>query len=724
MTKLFILFTLLIMGGTSIQAQTFPSNFTREQVGGIINSPTVMAFANDGRIFVAEQSGALKVIKNNALLATPFISIPVNSTGERGLIGIALDPDFPTTNFIYLYYTVNSAPIHNRISRFTATGDMAIPATEQIILELDNLSTATNHNGGALAFGKDGKLYVAVGDNAFGANAQNLDTYHGKMLRINKDGGAPTDNPFFSPTATEQKKRVWSYGLRNPYTFSIHPVSGKIFVNDVGQGTWEEINDASVGGRNFGWPSTEGVTSNSSFSSPIYAYHHRTGTPIGCAITGGVFFNPSSTNYPAQYIGKFFFQDYCENWIYWIDPSASPVPTSFASSVGIFSLSIAVGLEGNLYYLSRGTAGEGRLYRIKYTAPTIAPSIAQQPSAVSVSVAQSATFSVVASGSTPLTYQWQKNNANIPSATQSIFTISQVQLTDAGNYKVIITNSAGSVTSSSASLTVISPNQKPTASILLPVKNTLYTAGSPIGFSGQGTDPEDGDLPASAFSWQVNFHHDTHQHDEPIIVGVKQSTYDIPNQGETADNVWYRFILTVKDSQSQVARDSVDVYPKKSLLTFETIPPDLQLTLDGQPFISPTNVRSVQGMLRTIGVISPQEIGNQDYEFTSWSSGGAANQTIATPSNDATYTATFSLVLGTDDSVLNSKPFPNPANEWIYIKGNESKISLQDVVGKEWETTSGFINGETNIYVGNVPSGFYFLKLDSTKERLKILIQH
>ena len=123
-----------------------------------------MAFAPDGRIFVAEQAGKLRVIKNNALLPTAFVQLSVNASGERGLIGIALDPDFSTNNYVYLYYTVPTAPIHNRISRFTANGDVVLAASESIVLELDPLSTATNHNGGAMHFGKDGKLYVAIGE--------------------------------------------------------------------------------------------------------------------------------------------------------------------------------------------------------------------------------------------------------------------------------------------------------------------------------------------------------------------------------------------------------------------------------------------------------------------------------------------------------------------------------------------------------------------------------
>ncbi len=722
MIKQFYILLFFTLYGHCAYSQTFPANFAREQVGGTLSAPTVMAFANDGRIFVAEQAGSLRVIKNDALLTTPFITLTVNSNGERGLIGIALDPDFATNNFLYLYYTVITAPIHNRISRFTANGDVALANSEQILLELDNLSGATNHNGGALAFGLDGKLYVAIGENANTAYSQNLDTYHGKILRINKDGSAPTDNPFYSSGVSEQRKRIWSYGLRNPYTFSLQPVTGKLFINEVGQNTWEEINDASVAGRNFGWPSTEGATTNPSFTTPVYSYNHSTGTPTGCAITGGTFFNPTATNYPSQYIGKYFFQDYCSNWIYWIDPTvASPPATLFGSAVGGSSLSVTTGVDGNLYYLSRGSS---RLYRIKYTPPTVAPSIVQQPTPVAVSGGQTATFSVVASGTAPLTYQWQKNNAEIPSATQATFTISPTQLADAGSYRVIVSNVVGNVTSSSALLTVNAPNQKPSATILSPTKGTLYVAGTAINFSGQGTDPEEGDLPTSAFSWQVNFHHDTHKHDQPPILGLKQSSLDIPNQGETSDNVWYRIILTVKDVQGLEGKDSVDVYPKKSTITLATIPPGLQVTLDGQPFVSQISVVSVQGLLRAIGIVSPQVVDNKQYEFVSWSNGGAMSQTIATPSSNVTYIATFSVVLGTEDNVHDLKPFPNPASEWLYINEKIAKASLQDVLGRVWDTPVEQLNEKTAVFVGHLPAGLYLLKLGSSTDRQKILILH
>jgi glucose/arabinose dehydrogenase len=179
-------------------AATLPAGFTETQVAAGLSSPTAMAFAPDGRLFVCLQGGQLRVIKNGVLLPTPFVTLSVSSSGERGLLGVAFDPNFASNQFVYVYYTATTPALHNRVSRFTASGDVALAGSETIILELDNLSAATNHNGGAMHFGEDGKLYIAVGENANGANSQTLANLLGKLLRINPDGTIPADNPFFT----------------------------------------------------------------------------------------------------------------------------------------------------------------------------------------------------------------------------------------------------------------------------------------------------------------------------------------------------------------------------------------------------------------------------------------------------------------------------------------------------------------------------------------------
>src|SRR5690349_19902439 len=342
---------LLTLPALASSGATLPPGFTETEVGGSLSGqPTAMAFSPDGRLFVCLQTGQLRVIKNGALLATPFLSLSVDSSGERGLLGIAFDPNFFTNHYVYVYYTVPTSPAHNRVSRFTAAGDVVAPGSEMVILNLDNLSSATNHNSGALHFGPDGKLYIGVGENANGANAQTLSNLLGKVLRINSDGSSPTDNPFYN-SATGNNRAIWALGLRNPFTFAFQPGSSRMFINDVGESTYEEIN-IGIAGSNYGWPVTEGPTNNPSFRSPIYFYQHN----IGCAIVGGAFYNPPVLQFPSSYLGKYFFADLCGGWIHVFNP-ASGMATDFASGINT-PVDLHVGPDGALYYLVRGSGGQ------------------------------------------------------------------------------------------------------------------------------------------------------------------------------------------------------------------------------------------------------------------------------------------------------------------------------------------------------------------------------
>ena len=347
-------------------AATLPPNFARSQVVGGLASPTAMEFAPDGRLFVAEQRGTLRVVKSGANLAT-FLDISgrVDSAGERGLLGLAFDPAFSNNHYVYLYYTqraTGTTPAHNRVIRVTARGDRAVAGSKKLILRLDNLSSATNHNGGAIHFGEDGKLYVAVGDNANGENAQSLRNLKGKILRINKDGTIPRDNPFYK-RATGTNRAIWALGLRNPFSFAIQPHKGKVFINDVGEQTWEEINQGAAG-ANYGWPRYEGPESNPSYRSPVFAYRQGSTNTTGCAITGGAFYNPTTRQFPSGYVGDYFFADFCSGWIRRLDAATGDV-TGFATGLSS-TVDLKVSKGGSLYYLSRGD-GAGLVGKIRYT---------------------------------------------------------------------------------------------------------------------------------------------------------------------------------------------------------------------------------------------------------------------------------------------------------------------------------------------------------------------
>lgn len=355
---------LMIPGSNRAMAQNIQPGFIIKNIASII-LPTCWAYAPDGRIFVCEQRGRVRIVKNGVLLSSNFMHLSVDFSLERGLVGITFDPDFASNNYIYFFYTTPGPTFRNRISRFTANGDVVVPGSEVVLLEIGDLTSAI-HNGGTLNFGPDGKLYIAVGDGGIGSNAQSLDNVKGKILRINKDGTIPEDNPFYS-TTTGDNRAIWCYGLRNPYTFALQPGTGRMYINDVGANTWEEINEG-IPGANYGWPETEGPTNDPRFVAPIFAYRHFNDIVTGCAIGGGDFYNPSTVMFPSEYLGQYFFHDYCNGWIRIIDP-ISHVVSPLITNLGMSMVNLKSAPDGSMYYVSRSTPGTPGLYRLSYATP-------------------------------------------------------------------------------------------------------------------------------------------------------------------------------------------------------------------------------------------------------------------------------------------------------------------------------------------------------------------
>ncbi|MEO5568974.1 MAG: PQQ-dependent sugar dehydrogenase, partial [Gemmatimonadaceae bacterium] len=334
-------------------AVAVPAGFTIAPfVSGFSDILTASAIAADGRMFVCEQSGKLRVVKNGVLLPEPAISVAALHDGEQGLIGVALHPGFATNHYVYLYYTTAAGGAHNRIVRYTLTGDVAIAGSESVLVEFPPLG-APKHNGGMMVFGGDGKLYVAVGDNTDGPNSQSLETTFGKMLRFNSDGSIPSDNPFYTQTSG-LNRAIWARGLRNPFSFAIEPGTGRMLINDVGAATWEEINLGRAG-ANYGWPASEGPTASPAFDTPLLAVRHEDSPTLfeASAIVGAAFYQPTAASFGAEYVGSYFFADYVYKWIYRLDPTTGKA-NAFAR-VSAFPTGLLVGHDGALYILN-GTA--------------------------------------------------------------------------------------------------------------------------------------------------------------------------------------------------------------------------------------------------------------------------------------------------------------------------------------------------------------------------------
>lgn len=639
------------LAGTQ-QAATVPSGFVDELVVSGITMPTAFAVAPDGRIFVAQLDGQVRVVRDGVLLSEPFATLPVSAEGERGLLGIALDPSFASNAYVYVYYTAAGSTVRNRVSRLRAAGDVAEAGSETTLFELDDVGRCTLHMGGAMAFGPQGDIFVGVGDSCQHSDAQELDNFAGKILRLRADGTIPEDNPFYA-NASGDYRAIWALGLRNPYTLAISD-SGQMFINDVGAGGWEEINEGAPG-ANYGWPESEGASSSAAHTSPVYAYPHDGEWPTGCAIVGAAFYEPRNPQFPSSYEGTYFFGDFCQGYVRTLDPETYE-SQAFLGKISAL-VGLAVGADGSLYRLEHDP---GAVVRVRF-AEEQAPVITAQPSDRTAAVGQSVTFTVSASGSQPLSYQWQRDGADIAGATAPSYTFTAAMGDDGSVFRAVVTNELGSATSRGATLTV-TENAAPVVTIEQPPAGTRYSGGDEIMYAATASDEEDGTLPASAFTWEVELHHADHTH--PFIApfsGETSGSFVIPRIGHTETNVFYRIHVRVRDSQGLESETYRDIEPRLSDIILQSRPSGLSVTLDGTPMVTPASVTSVVGVTRTLGVVSPQTAGDTRYTFRRWSHGEPATHDIDTPATDTEYVAIFGQ--GCDEQALTPVAAVSSSNE-------------------------------------------------------------
>ncbi len=352
-----------------------PGSFTVETVCEGLDAVVTMDVARDGRIFICEQTGAIRVVKDGRLLDEPFLRIAVDDFWERGVIGVALHPRFPAEPFVYVHYVRKEPFPHHVVSRFTAEGDRAVAGSELVMIEAEDQSLRVGkypgaHQGGAMRFGADGKLYVPLGEHNVRDPAQNMESLHGKLLRLNPDGSIPEDNPFFK-TATDKYRAIYALGLRNPFGLAVQPGTGRMMIADVGQELFEEIDEA-VPGANYGWPVAEGMAGNKpEFTKPLFTYNRALGT----CISGVVFYNPAKAQFPAEYVGRLIFADFSAGWLRLLDPAQPAESAPFVARLP-GPVDLAVEADGSLLVLVRRTnvhdehftPKSGQLLRIRYGA--------------------------------------------------------------------------------------------------------------------------------------------------------------------------------------------------------------------------------------------------------------------------------------------------------------------------------------------------------------------
>jgi len=699
-----------------LASSVLPTGFSVQTVAAGIDQPTGFAFVPDGRIFILGKHGLVWVVKNGALLPTSLLDIntSVNDYADHGLLGIAVDPNFATTSpYIYLLYTYENNPANPtgpktaQLARFTVTGDVANPASKQVLLgtvvgdaahpSCDNFAVGADciptdelsHSIGSVRFATDGTLFVSTGDGASfnfvddrALRSQNIDIMAGKLLHITTTGQGIATNPFVDGSLSHNRSKVWAYGFRNPFRFTLRPGTNMPYVGDVGWDTWEEVNVATKG-SNFGWPCYEGEAQQSGYAPKatcqtlynqpagsvkfgLVTYGHNVNggyQPSSTAVIGGAFY--TGTTYPAQYQGAYFYGD-VQQFMRTLTVDANNAlksgPTDFTLSTDI-PTDIQMGPDGNLYVCA---IYAGELHRIIYsaTAPTAQVAVDHQSGPSPLAVQFSSAGSSDPGGGT-LSYYWDfgDGGSSTDANPHHTFTVAACGLA-ACIYPVTLTVTSNiSGTSGTAGLT-IGVGQPPTATITAPSGSLQYKVGDAITFSGRATDPLDGDLPPACLSWQVIVHHcpgTCHTHFLIQRSGVASGSFTIPDHG---DNSYFEIILTATNSSAVTATTSVSLHPQTVQVTFQTSPPGRQLIYDGGvTYTAPHTFDSVIGSQHTI--TAPTSPGG--LPFVSWSDGNAAQHDITIGTSDVTYTATYNLPAPlpgsrSPASVSSTPPAPLPAS--------------------------------------------------------------
>jgi glucose/arabinose dehydrogenase/PKD repeat protein len=727
-------------------AATLPPGFQESTVFSGLTNPTVVRFSADGRIFVAEKRGVIKVFDSLAdTTPTVFADLNVNvyNFWDRGLLGMALAPNFPADPYVYVLYAYDhelgssaAAPrwgtpgvysdpcptppgpngdgcvVSARLSRLQAAGNVMTGA-EQVLVE-DWCQQYPSHSIGTVEFGRDGALYASGGDGASftfadwgqdgsplnpcgdppgapgsvlspptaegGAlRSQDLRTTNdpvsldGTIIRVDPATGAGLPGNPLIANPDPNARRIIAYGLRNPFRFTDRPGTAEMWVGDVGWNDWEEINRISDPGgaiENFGWPCYEGAGRQAGYdganlnicenlygtpgavTAPYHAYHHSSRVvpnetcPTGSSSVAGLEFEFSAAqnSYPAEYDDALFFADYSRDCIWAMlkgadgNPAPGQIRTFVAGAANPVNLETGPG--GDLFYVD---FDGGTIRRIQFFSAN------QPPTAVAVATPTTGsaplTVDFDGTGSTDpdpgdtLSYAWDLDDDGAyddSTASQPTFTYTTQ---GSFNASLRVTDSHGASDTDSVTITV--GNTAPTATIDTPAAGTTWRVDDVITFSGSATDAQQGTLPPSALTWQLTMQHcpsNCHSHIIETWPGTASGSFTAPDHEYPS---YLELTLTATDSGGLTDTKTLRLDPRTVVLTFQTTPGGLQLTVNGVSAKATFNRTVIIGSTNSVTAPTPQTKGKRSYGFASWSDGGAQTHGIVAPAVATTYTARY-----------------------------------------------------------------------------------
>lgn len=666
-------------------AASYPSGFEERTIVGGLDEPVSMAWAPDGRLFIIEKPGRLKVAAPGASQATMILDISnqVNHYNDRGLLGLALDSNFAGNGYLYLSYTHelrpmvrdSSAPMVSRVVRYTIGANNSVSAPQVVLgsyvsgpcpaasntldcLPADGLS----HSIGTVISAPDGTLWIGNGDAAdynvvdpLAFRTYDPASMAGKIFHVTRDGRGLPGHPLCpgDNDLTHVCTKVHSMGFRNPFRFKLRP-NGSLAVGDVGWSTREEVNLIAVGGKSYGWPCYEGTIRTPGYRDraecePEYAkqggpnahvgpqhdYQHGSS---GNAVMAGPEYD--GVDYPAGYRGDVFFADYSEGFIRRLKLGASGQVTSVEPfATGWLGVDLKAAPNGDLAFPDFFGAIKRIVYSPGNGSPTAVPRATPTSGLAPLQVQFDAAGSSDPNGD-PLSYDWDFGDGTPHSSQRNpLHTYTQ-----GGVYTARLTVNDGRGLSDTETVTIAVNSDPPTATIASPADGSLYRDGQTIQLQGTATDPEDGQLPASAFRWTVRLHHGSHIHLLTTFTGVVAPSFTALTDHD-ADS-FYEVELTVTDSDGLTGSRIIELRPETVALTLASAPEGAPLSYSGIQGVGPMFRTAAVGYRTTISAADSFVSGGREWVFDHWSDGGARAHDVTVPAGAITLTAFYRGVGG------------------------------------------------------------------------------